>query len=411
MADVAIKVTNVNKTFKLPHEKQGSVKGLFLNIFRLNRTYERQKALHDVSLEIRPGEFFGIIGRNGGGKSTLLKILAGVYSPTTGNIQVNGKLTPFIELGVGFNPELTGRDNVYLNGALLGFSRAEMDEMYDDIVEFAELEKFMDQKLKNYSSGMQVRLAFSIAIRAKSDILLIDEVLAVGDVNFQKKCIEVFEDLKREKRTIIFVSHSMSYVRDFCDRVAVLSKGEVVFTGNTEEGIDIYNKLNAEDENARAEAENLGREGNIKRFGNGQARISNYRLLNHESKETITLESGKEFAVKIEITAKTKIDNCAVGVMFRKNPQENLYGINSYYERAPMRALGKGDKVKVSFKDNLPLNPGSYYVSLAVANMKKGGYEDLDNLNNALRVNVVGPAEYWGLIASKPKITIGEPND
>src|ERR1700722_18703062 len=181
MDDIAIGVTEVSKTFKLPNERSGSVKSAVVNFYRNSRSYEIQEALKDISFKIRQGEFFGIVGRNGSGKSTLLKILAGIYDPSRGIIKVSGKLTPFIELGVGFSPELTGRENVYLNGALLGFNRKEMQAMYQVIVEFAELERFMDQKLKNYSSGMQVRLAFSIAIRSQSDILLIDEVLAVGD--------------------------------------------------------------------------------------------------------------------------------------------------------------------------------------------------------------------------------------
>jgi ABC-2 type transport system ATP-binding protein len=183
--EVAIKVENVSKTFKLPHEKANSLKSAVVNFWHSDRTFENQKALSDISFEVKKGEFFGIVGRNGSGKSTLLKLLAGIYTPSKGEIRINGKLTPFIELGVGFNPELTGRENVFLNGALLGFSRKEMEVMYEDIVKFAELRRFMDQKLKNYSSGMQVRLAFSIAIRAQSDILVLDEVLAVGDSNFQ----------------------------------------------------------------------------------------------------------------------------------------------------------------------------------------------------------------------------------
>ena len=189
---IAIKVEAVGKTFRLPHEKTSSIKSALISGWRKSRSYEKQHALEDISFEIKKGEFFGIVGRNGSGKSTLLKLLAGIYSPSKGSIQINGTLTPFIELGVGFNPELTGRENVFLNGALLGFNRKRMQTMYSDIVKFAELERFMDQKLKNYSSGMQVRLAFSIAIRAESDILLIDEVLAVGDSAFQQKCYNYF---------------------------------------------------------------------------------------------------------------------------------------------------------------------------------------------------------------------------
>ncbi len=196
----AIVVKDVSKTFKLPHDQHSGIKQAVVNVFNRNNGYEIQKALTNVSFEIKKGEFFGIVGRNGSGKSTLLKLLAGIYTPDRGLVQINGSLTPFIELGVGFNPELTGRENVFLNGALLGFSRPEIEVMYDDIVEFAELEKFMDQKLKNYSSGMQVRLAFSIAIRAESDILLLDEVLAVGDEAFQRKCFDYFKQLKRNKK-------------------------------------------------------------------------------------------------------------------------------------------------------------------------------------------------------------------
>src|SRR5579884_1758439 len=173
MSELAVKVEGVSKVFRLPREKSTSLKSAIINFWKRDKSFENQKALQDISFEVKKGEFFGIIGRNGSGKSTLLKLLAGIYEPDSGSVVVNGKLTPFIELGVGFNPELTGRENVFLNGAMLGFSHSEIEAMYDSIVDFAELERFMDQKLKNYSSGMQVRLAFSMAVRAEADILLI----------------------------------------------------------------------------------------------------------------------------------------------------------------------------------------------------------------------------------------------
>ena len=228
MADkIAISVKNVSKNFKLPHEKPSGLKQAIIK-FRPGKRYEVQHVLENISFDIRAGEFFGIVGRNGSGKSTLLKLLAQIYTPNKGSVTINGSLTPFIELGVGFNAELTGRENVYLNGALLGFNRKQVDLIYDDIVEFAEIERFMDQKLKNYSSGMQVRLAFSIAIRAKSDILLIDEVLAVGDAAFQQKCFDYFGKLKAEKRTVILVSHDMASVKKFCTRAVHLESGKIV---------------------------------------------------------------------------------------------------------------------------------------------------------------------------------------
>lgn len=243
---IAIKVDHVSKVFKLPHEKVNSLKTAIVKFYKTKHTFDQQKVLDDVSFEIREGEFFGIVGRNGGGKSTLLKIIAEIYQPSEGSVSINGRLVPFIELGVGFNPDLTGRENVYLNGALLGFSRAEMHKMYDDIVDFAELGQFMDQKLKNYSSGMQVRLAFSVAIRARGDILLLDEILAVGDEAFQRKCFNYFEQLKREKKTVVLVTHNMTHVERFCDRALVIDKSKVVKLTNPKEAKEIYHKLNEE---------------------------------------------------------------------------------------------------------------------------------------------------------------------
>jgi ABC-2 type transport system ATP-binding protein len=240
----AIEIKNIHKEFVLPQHKNSTLKQAVVNIVKKNNK-TIYKVLDDISFNINKGEFFGIIGRNGSGKSTLLKLIAGVYEPNAGNIYVHGGLTPFIELGVGFNPQLSGRDNVFLNGAMLGFTRKQTSKMYDEIVEFAELEPFMDQKLKNFSSGMYVRLAFSIAIKADNDILIFDEVLAVGDANFQQKCLEQFEKLKRKKKTIILVSHSMDMIERFCDRAVIIDSGKLKYIGDTKKAVDRYNKLNS----------------------------------------------------------------------------------------------------------------------------------------------------------------------
>lgn len=243
--DIAVSIKSIHKNFILPQSKNTSLKQVAVNIVRQNDKVT-QKVLDGISFDIHKGDFFGIVGRNGSGKSTLLKLIAGVYHPTSGSVEVNGGLTPFIELGVGFNPELSGRDNVYLNGALLGFTRKQMDEMYDEIVDFAELGPFMDQKLKNYSSGMQVRLAFSIAIKAKNDILIFDEVLAVGDEAFQRKCLDIFERYKAEKQTVILVSHDMETVKRYCTKAVLIHDGKLLTQGDPANIAFEYSALNQE---------------------------------------------------------------------------------------------------------------------------------------------------------------------
>ncbi len=245
--EIALSVKNVSKTFKLPHERHSGLKQSLISKLggKHRKGYEEQHVLKDISFEVKKGEFFGIVGRNGSGKSTLLKLISNIYEPDSGKIKINGSLTPFIELGVGFNPELTGRENVYLNGALMGFSRKEMDAKYDTIVNFAEIEEFMDQKLKNYSSGMQVRLAFSIAIQSHSDILILDEVLAVGDEAFQRKCNDFFDQIKQdETKTIILVTHGMGNVKRYCDRALLLNDGSIDMIAGPDEVADAYSKLN-----------------------------------------------------------------------------------------------------------------------------------------------------------------------
>ena len=227
--------------FRLPTEQATGLKMAFLNWTKGIKGYTEQHVLRDINFEVRQGDFFGIVGRNGSGKSTLLKIISQIYTPEQGSVTVKGKLVPFIELGVGFNPELTGRENVYLNGALLGFTRTQIDAMYDDIVEFAELEDFMDQKLKNYSSGMQVRLAFSVAIKAQGDILVLDEVLAVGDEAFQRKCDNFFAEIKKDPtKTVILVTHSMDAVKKYCNKAILIKDGEIIASGDKNDVADRY---------------------------------------------------------------------------------------------------------------------------------------------------------------------------
>jgi len=235
----AIEVAAVSKTFRIPHEQRTFLKEYFLHPFR-GTTYERNDALTDVTFSVGSGEFFGVIGPNGSGKSTLLRILAGIYVPDSGRVTVEGLLSPFIELGVGFNLELTARDNIRINATLAGLTKRELKEKFDEILAFSELERFVDQKLKNYSSGMLVRLAYSIAIQIPFDVLLLDEVLAVGDEAFQEKCFATFDRFKEEGKTVVFVSHALGLVNRFCDRVLLLESGHVRASGSPDDVIDVY---------------------------------------------------------------------------------------------------------------------------------------------------------------------------
>jgi ABC-type polysaccharide/polyol phosphate transport system ATPase subunit len=239
MAEAALEVVNLSKTFQIPHEQRTMFREYVLHPFR-RATSEQNDALNDVSLTVEKGEFFGVIGANGSGKSTLLKILAGIYPPTSGSVRVHGRLSPFIELGVGFNPELSGRENIRVNATLLGLTKKQLKAEFDKIVEFAELKRFIDLKLKNYSTGMSLRLGYSIAIHVPFEILLLDEVLAVGDRQFARKCFATFDRFKQERQTMVFVSHDLASVEKWCDRAAYLDAGRLAALGPADEVCAAY---------------------------------------------------------------------------------------------------------------------------------------------------------------------------
>lgn len=357
----AIKVEHVSKTFKLPHEKQSSLKGTLIN-YR-GRGYEKQQVLKDINFEIKKGEFFGIVGRNGSGKSTLLKLLAGIYTPDEGQVHVRGKLTPFIELGVGFNPELTGRENVFLNGSLLGFGRKEMEAMYDEIVAFAELERFMDQKLKNYSSGMQVRLAFSIAIRAKSDILLIDEVLAVGDAAFQKKCFDYFYKLKRSGTTVVFVSHDRGSLERFCDRGILVDDGELVTAGDIETVLRDYSRVVL---NEIAEAEEEVSKEAKQQYINAVSVTTQDAAGKKKNKFTY----GDTVTICFSFRVLHPMTNPIIGLtVWEKNTNRAVIASNTLIEGMDETGVfKKNSKAKVTLRLPQNLNDGEYYIEPAIAN-------------------------------------------
>lgn len=370
-SDVAIKVSKVSKSFRLPHNRQNTLKSAIVNfIGKGDRTFESQEVLKDISFEIKKGEFFGIVGRNGSGKSTLLKMLAGIYKPTKGDITVNGSLTPFIELGVGFNPELTGRENVYLNGALLGFNNTEMDLMYDDIVQFAELERFMDQKLKNYSSGMQVRLAFSIAIRAQSDILLLDEVLAVGDAAFQTKCLDYFYQLRESDTTVIFVSHDQGTLQRFCTRGVLIDQGKQLYEGPIQEVIKHYTPIVLDQMGEHSAAASPESEAPSDTKKESDIRLVGVVLQNSAGESVDKAVFGEKLSVRVEVEFIQDVKEPVLGItLWKKNVSEAIFAANNITEDigklGHIRA-GKHMRYTVHLPDTL--NNGEYSVEVAAAN-------------------------------------------
>jgi len=350
----AISVKGVSKNFVLPHEKISSLKSAFTTIYKKkDKTKETQHALKDISFEVKKGEFFGIVGRNGSGKSTLLKILAGIYQPSEGSVRTEGRLVPFIELGVGFNPELTGRENVYLNGAMLGFSEKEVAAMYDEIVEFAELERFMDQKLKNYSSGMQVRLAFSMATRSDADILLVDEVLAVGDADFQRKCFQYFKELKAKHKTVIFVTHDMGAVREYCDRALMIEKSRIVHMGSAEEVATEYVKLF----NSPAAVTNSELGDGDGRWGDGIVKLRSVQT------------TVKDDVIEIAMTAKVTGESVepVFGYLIRDSAGNDLIGSNTKLKKVRVGTVQNGEKLTVRWKIPNVFNDGIFLVTVAVS--------------------------------------------
>ncbi len=345
---VAISVINLHKEFVLPQHKITTIKQAFVNIGKKNAK-SKQNVLNGINFQINKGDFFGIVGKNGSGKSTLLKILAGVYSATSGGVERNGELTPFIELGVGFNPELSGRDNVFLNAALLGFSRSETALLYDEIVEFSELKDSMDKKLKNYSSGMQVRLAFAIAVKAKNDILIFDEVLAVGDEAFQAKCLDVFEKYKAAKQTVVLVTHSMETVRRFCNKAMLLDKGEILEIGDPTKVSRKYSKLNdiEIDKMIKDELD-----------ASDSARFLEAEITDKNNNKCHKFSSGDTIRINVSWKGLDPLMLESIGINIFKRTGEHITGLNT---RDSFKE-GWKEKERLSLDVDLEITDGRYYL-------------------------------------------------
>lgn len=366
---IAIQVSHLTKSFKIPIESSNGIKQKIINVLKGRRGYRNFTPLQDISFEVKQGEFFGIVGRNGSGKSTLLKSIAGIYTPESGGVAVNGKLVPFIELGVGFNPELTGRENVFLNGALLGFGNKEMESMYDEIVDFAELHDFMEERLKNYSSGMQVRLAFSIAIRAKGDILLLDEVLAVGDLSFQKKCYDYFLSLKSQGRTVVLVTHDMNAVKRFCTRALFIESGQIRMIGTPEEVAQQYMAVFTSSEEPSVNKT----EEKKQRWGTGDMSV----------KKISAEVMGDKVRVLATYRAQRKLESPIYGITIYNREGVNILECNTLRigkKTAPVRT---SEKIELAWDIPNIFSTGTYDISVACCDSTATTFYDWwDNSTN-----------------------------
>lgn len=423
MEDVVVSIKNVSKVYKLFDKPIDRLKE---SLSLTHKNYHTDHfALEDISLDVHKGECVGIIGTNGSGKSTLLKIITGVLSPSSGTVEVNGKISALLELGAGFNMEYTGIENIYLNGTMLGFSKEEMDAKLDDIINFAEIGEFINQPCKTYSSGMFARLAFAVAINVEPDILIVDEALSVGDIFFQSKCYRKFNEFKEAGKTIIFVTHDMGSVIKYCERSMLINRGHHVLTGTSAEAVDVYKKIlaNQYDDNTKeeekvkdTEVKEVSEEDSswkqklilnqqVDSYGNGKAEIVDFAVLNDKGEVTSTLQKNKQFRIKMKIRFYEDIENPIFAYIIKDRKGTEITGTNTFLEKYMQKNCKKGQEITVNFDQILNLQGGQYLLSFGCT-----GYvgEELDvfhRLYNACFLEVFSQKDTVGFYDMNATVT------
>jgi ABC-type polysaccharide/polyol phosphate transport system ATPase subunit len=385
-----IVVQSVSKEFRVPEERSHTLKERALHPTRRTR-HQTFHALKDISFDVRRGEFFGIAGRNGSGKSTLLKCLAGIYATSSGRIWMAGRLSPFIELGVGFNPDLAARDNVVLNGIMMGLTPREARARYDAVIDFAELREFEELKLKNYSSGMHVRLAFSVAIQVDAEILLVDEVLAVGDASFQQKCFDVFNQMRDGGRTIVFVTHDMGSLNRFCHRALLLERGSTVHLGEPHEIADRYLELNFGRDPAAAAgaAEDRG--------GDGEARVVETWIEDEHGERHASLQQGRRVTMKALVKFMVDVEDPAASLYVLNEDHIAMIVATTSREYERSGRFSAGEHALFSFSFENVLAPGRYNPLFTLAH-RGSGLDLMDRFEGASSFVVTGPEAMGGLV-------------
>ena len=448
MSDIAIKVSNLTKIYKLYDKPTLRLKEA-LSVTK-KKYHKDFQALNDVSFEIQKGEMLGIIGKNGAGKSTILKIITGVLTPTSGTVEINGKISALLELGAGFNPEYTGIENVYLNGTMIGFTKEEMDRKIDDIIGFADIGDFINQPVKTYSSGMFARLAFAVAINVEPDILIVDEALSVGDVFFQAKSYKKLEDLKNSGKTILFVTHDMGSVMKYCNRAIIFNAGCIVAQGNPAEMIDIYKKILVgqfdgdkkdvddliEKETPTELMENTGKSGkkavsggngpepdkgikpgtkwqdymlvnpNSQIYGDKRAEITDFGIFDENGEITNTIYKFKEFSVRMKIRFNETIENPIFAFSIKDIKGTELTGTNTIIEKTDTGVIRQGEEAEIEFRQKMILQGGQYLLLLGCTGFEQDNLVVYNRLYDICCINVIADKTTVGYFDPDSRVTL-----
>jgi teichoic acid transport system ATP-binding protein len=406
---IAIQVKDLDKVYKLydkPSDRLKEALGL-----TKKKKYKEHHALSNVDLKIYQGETVGIIGTNGSGKSTILKIITGVLNPSAGEVKVNGRISALLELGAGFNQEYNGIENIYLNGTMIGFSEKEIDEKMDAILEFADIGDYVYQPVKTYSSGMFVRLAFAVAINIEPEILIVDEALSVGDVFFQAKCYHKFEEFKQMGKTILFVSHDLSSISKYCDRVVLLNQGIKLGEGSPKEMIDVYKRVLVgqyevpEEKNGNllddkevtdAAAAKIGVNPELLEYGTNAAKITGYYITDEKGVHTTAVIKGQEFTIHMEVEFAEDVPAPIFAFTIKNIKGTEITGTNTMVEKAFLEPVKAGEKKEVVFRQKMSLQGGEYLLSLGVTGYERDKFEVYHRLYDVLNVTVISDKDTVG---------------
>ena len=438
--DIAISVNDVSKMYKLYDNPMDRLKES-LGLSR-KKKYKEHYALNHVSFQVHKGETVGIIGTNGSGKSTILKIITGVLSPTGGEVSVNGRISALLELGAGFNGEYSGLENVYLNGSMIGFSREEIDAKLQSILDFADIGEFIHQPVKTYSSGMFVRLAFAVAINIDPEILIVDDALSVGDVFFQAKCYRKFEEFKEMGKTILFVSHDLSSIGKYCDRVVLLNKGEKLAEGGAKEMVNLYRRVlvnqyddadleegaeNAEagqdgqltdgtaGENVskkehagggRAMKDSLNLNPKVLEYGSKLGEIVDFAIRDDTGMITNVIEKGKEFSVQMKVRFQADVNDPIFAFTLKDLKGTEITGTNTMYEHTPVKPQKAGDVREITFKQIMPLEAGEYMLCLGCTGYKDGDFTVFHRLYDVCNLTVITDKKAVGYFDMFSKVSV-----